>query len=93
ASAPVLAATRTAVLSVAAVLLAMAAHHRRLAITRALVYPVLILGAIKLTIEDLRLGTPLTLFVAFVLYGGALIVAPRLRKRGKWAPALGAPSQ
>jgi hypothetical protein len=92
-SAAALAACRTGVLSTAAVLLAMAAHHRRLAITRALVYPVLILGAVKLTIEDLRLGTPLTLFVAFVLYGGALIVAPRLRKRGKWAPALAAPSQ
>ncbi len=93
ASAPALAACRTAVLSTAAVLLAAAGHHRRLAIARPLVYPVLILGAIKLTIEDLRLGTPLTLFVAFALYGGALIVAPRLRKRGKWAPALGAPSR
>ncbi|HEY0594030.1 MAG TPA: hypothetical protein VGF40_19825 [Thermoanaerobaculia bacterium] len=93
ASAPALAACRTGVLAIAAVLLALGAHHRRLAITRALVYPVLILGAVKLTIEDLRLGTPLTLFVAFALYGGALIVAPRLRKRGKWATALGAPSQ
>jgi hypothetical protein len=92
-SASALAATRTGVLSVAAVLLAGAAHHGRLALARHLVYPVLILGAIKLTIEDLRLGTPLTLFVAFALYGGALIIAPRLRKRGKWQPALAAPSQ
>jgi hypothetical protein len=92
-SAAALAATRTGVLSVAAVLLAGAAHHRRLALARLLVYPVLILGAVKLTIEDLRLGTPLTLFIAFALYGGALIIAPRLRKRGKWQPALAAPSQ
>lgn len=88
-----LAACRTGVLSTAAVLLAGAAHLRRLALTRLLVYPVLILGAVKLTLEDLRLGTPLTLFIAFALYGGALIIAPRLRKRGKWEPALGAPPQ
>jgi hypothetical protein len=89
-----LAAVRTGVLSAAAVLLAAAAHHRRLALARFLVYPVLVLAAIKLTIEDLRLGTPLTLFISFALYGGALIIAPRLRKRGKWAPrALGAQSQ
>lgn len=91
-SAGALAACRTCILAAAAVLLAAAARHPRLEIARLLVYPVLILGAVKLTLEDLRLGTPLTLFVAFGLYGGALIIAPRLRKRGKWQPALGAPS-
>lgn len=91
-SAATLAACRTGVLSVAAVLLAAVAHHPRLALARGLVYPVLVLAAVKLTLEDLRIGTPLTLFIAFALYGGALIIAPRLRKRGKWRPALGAPS-
>jgi len=34
-----------------------------------------------LLLEDVRAGRALTLFLAFALYGGALIVAPRLARR------------
>jgi hypothetical protein len=42
----------------------------------------LAIGGLKLVTEDLREGRPATLFVSLVLYGGALIAAPRLMRRG-----------
>ncbi len=42
----------------------------------------LVAGGFKLLAEDFPAGRPLTLLVALALYGGALILAPRLgRKR------------
>jgi len=32
--------------------------------------------------QDLQVSRPATLFIAMALYGAALIVAPRLRRRG-----------
>jgi hypothetical protein len=46
-----------------------------------LVYPVLALTGFKLLVEDLPSSSPSTLFIAFAVYGAALIVAPRLRRR------------
>jgi hypothetical protein len=47
------------------------------------VYPLLALGALKLLGEDLGRGRPTTLFFSLVLYGSALILAPRLLRRGE----------
>lgn len=43
-----------------------------------LTYPLLIVGAAKLLLGDLRVGNAGTLFVGFACYGAALILAPRL---------------
>jgi hypothetical protein len=74
----VVATLRTGVLALAA--LAVAWLGSRIA-TRAcgmLLYPLLAWGAVKLLIEDFRTSPPLLLVVAFALYGGALIVGPRI---------------
>jgi len=75
-----LAALRTAVLSLLAI--AMAWFGRRLPIPepRWLVYPVLIVTALKFLFEDLAVGRPLTLFLGFMCFGATLMLAPRLLK-------------
>jgi hypothetical protein len=82
ASGPAVVATlRTGVLALLAVVLAAAARRWTLPELAWLVYPLLAIGGLKLITEDLRLGRPATLFVSLVLYGGALIAAPRLMRR------------
>jgi hypothetical protein len=76
--AAVVAAVRTAMLATLAVAVAGAARRSRLLELQWLVYPVLAAGGLKLLVEDLRVGRPATLFVAFALYGAALIATPRL---------------
>ena len=77
----VLAALRTAVLSVAAVTLALSSRYRRWPEARWLVYPVLVLVGIKLFVEDFPNGEPASLFVALAFIGSALLlVAPLLRR-------------
>lgn len=73
-----LASVRTAV--VAGLALGAALAGRRFALPELtwLVYPLLGVGALKLLVEDLPAGRPATLFVSFVIYGGALLTAPRL---------------
>ena len=44
-------------------------------------YPWMIFGAMKLFVEDLRQGSPATLFVSLLAYGGTLIALPRLLRR------------
>src|SRR5262249_35270054 len=79
-AAPAAAATlRTGVLSVGVVALALASHSRRVRSAAVLVYPVLVLIAAKIVIEDLRVGVAGTLFASLALLGAALIIAPRLR--------------
>jgi hypothetical protein len=75
-----LAVLRTATLS--ALTLALAWCGRRLPVLAAgwLVYPLLILGALKFLFEDVAVGRPLTLFLAFMAFGATLILAPRLLK-------------
>jgi hypothetical protein len=81
-----LAALRTGVLSVSAIALAAVARKFPASELGWLVYPLLGLTALKLLMEDVAKGRPLTLTLAFTLFGGALLVAPRLL-RGREAPA------
>jgi hypothetical protein len=80
-SAGALATLRTAVLALAAVALALLGRWSRLPEAAWLVYPVLAVGGLKLLLEDVRGGQALTLFISFALYGGALILSPRLARR------------
>jgi hypothetical protein len=66
---------------VAAVLLAMAGRWHRTAEAAWLVYPVLIAGAVKLLMEDVPAGRPGPLVVSLAVYGGAMILSPRLVRK------------
>jgi hypothetical protein len=93
ASAGSLAATRTAVLAVAAVVLAACAGVRGgRELARAAV-AVMVVGGIKLLVEDLRSASAGHLVFSLALYGGALIAVPALlrRTRGAAADASSAP--
>lgn len=79
----ILAALRTAVLSASSVTLALSSRFRRWPEARWLVYPVLILVAIKLFVEDFPNGQPASLFVALFFVGGALLLVARLLSRPK----------
>ncbi|HEX8029797.1 MAG TPA: hypothetical protein VF491_15095, partial [Vicinamibacterales bacterium] len=79
--APLLATTRTAIVAAVAVLVAWLGTRAPTREFRWLLYPTLGWGFLKLVIEDFRVSPPSLLFVALALYGGALIVAPRLAKR------------
>ena len=76
----VLAAVRTAVLSALAILLAWFSRKVPALALRWLVYPLLIVTALKFLFEDLAVGRPLTLFLGFMCYGATLMIAPRLLK-------------
>jgi hypothetical protein len=76
-----LAVLRTALLSISAVVLPLLGRIGRLREAAWLVYPLLVAGGLKLLFEDLRSGHPAALVLSFALYGGALILAPRLAKR------------
>ncbi|MEJ2274236.1 MAG: hypothetical protein P8Y01_06635 [Woeseiaceae bacterium] len=76
-----LAALRTAVLSLAAVTMAVSSQYRRWPEARYLVYPLLVLVCIKLFVEDVPLGHPGSLFVALAFIGTALLLAAPLMKR------------
>lgn len=78
----ILAALRTAVLAAASVSLAMSSRFRRWPEARWLVYPVLILVAIKLFAEDFPHGQPASLFVALAFVGSALLLVAKLLQTG-----------
>lgn len=73
-----LAATRTGVLGLSAVVLAWRSSRTRFGNLAWLVYSVLVIGAITLIMEVISTGGSAMLFLSFGLYGGALIIAPRL---------------
>ncbi len=75
-----LAALRTVIISLSAYLLAWRWRSTRRPELRTLAYFALVAGGLKLLFEDLPGGTPMTLFVAFVFYGGALLLIPRLMR-------------
>lgn len=86
------AVSRTAVLAVTVIALAFAARRTRWTELGWPVVPLLALGCVKLLIEDMRRGSPVTLTVSLALFGTALIVAPRLllaarREQGLPKPA------
>jgi hypothetical protein len=80
ADAGLLAVLRTAVLSALAILLAWSGRRLPALNLRWLVYPLLIVTALKFLFEDLAVGRPLTLFLGFMCFGTTLILAPRLLK-------------
>ena len=86
ADAGVIATVRTSVLAAAALALAWAGRSERFRESEWLLYPVLAAGGLKLLVEDLPRSRPATLFIALALYGGALIVAPRLGRTGAPSP-------
>ncbi len=76
-----LATVRTGILSMATLVIAWLGAHDRFREWGWLVYPLLIGIGLKLLTQDFKHSRPATLFVALALYGAALIVAPRLRRR------------
>lgn len=78
-----LATLRTGVLALSALMLAWIGRWRAMPEASWLVYAVLAAGGLKLLLEDLRAGRAATLFISLALYGGALILAPRLARRRK----------
>ena len=72
------AVVRTGVLAASAIGLAAAGKSKHLGELRWLVYPILVVGGIKLLVEDLRTGRPLTLFLGFACFGTALIATSRM---------------
>ncbi len=83
----VLATVSTGVLSLATLLIAWLGRHARFREWGWLVYPLLIGIGLKLVTQDFKHSRPATLFIALALYGAALIVAPRLLRRGEKAVA------
>jgi hypothetical protein len=84
--AALIATVRTAVLAAAALVVALLGRHASTREFGALLYPVLVAGAVKLLIEDLPASPPLLLFVAFALYGAALIAGPRIARAEPASP-------
>ena len=84
-----LAALRTGVLSASVVVLAAAIRWRPLRPARALVWPLLIAIGIKLLAEDFPNGRAITLAIALLLGGGALILSTQLLRVSKRAAGLG----
>jgi hypothetical protein len=72
-----LATLRTAALSTAAVGLAEAARRWSFEPARTMVFVLLALAGLRMVADDLPRGNPAFLFVSFVFYGIALILAPR----------------
>jgi len=77
----VLATVSTAVLSVATLAIAWLGRQARFREWGWLVYPLLVGIGLKLVAQDFKHSRPATLFIALALYGAALIIAPRLRRR------------
>jgi hypothetical protein len=76
---------RTVALSIAAVVLAWGRRRSGLPELAWPVYPVLAAIALKILLQDVRLGEPATLFPGFAVYGLALILVPRLLGTGRRA--------
>lgn len=77
---PRVAAIRTAVLALTALTLALAGRHPLSGRLVWLAHPVLVIGGVKLVLEDLRAGGTSALVVSFACYGTALILVPRVRR-------------
>ena len=72
-----LASLRTVLLSVAVVGLGLMSRVPNAKAFTRLVYPVLIVGGIRLVLDDFRHSTPSTLFIALACFGLALVLGPR----------------
>jgi len=76
-----LATLRTVVLALGTLVVAWIGRHERFKEWAWLVYPLLVVIGLKMIAQDFGQSRPATLFIALALYGAALIVAPRLRRR------------
>ncbi|MCG3193109.1 MAG: hypothetical protein DIJKHBIC_02359 [Thermoanaerobaculia bacterium] len=76
-----IAVTRTAVLAIGAFLLAFACQKTGLPEFGWIAYLLLVAGGGKLVLEDLQLGSSATRFPAFILFGAAMILVPRLLRQ------------
>jgi hypothetical protein len=81
--AALLSTLRTAILVLAAVVVASAARTPSGKEAGWLMYPILALTGLKLLFADIPQGRPSTLFLALALYGVALIIGPRLARPHK----------
>ncbi len=89
ASPAIVAVIRTGVLAATAVALAVVGRRSGWVELAWPVFPLLAMGCVKLLLEDLPRGSPLTLTVGFALFGTALILAPRMQLAGrKTTPAV-----
>jgi hypothetical protein len=91
--AALIATVRTAVLAAAALVVAWLGRYDDTREFGTLLYPVLVCGALNLLAEDLPASPPLLLFIAFALYGGALIAGPRIARARPTSPARAAVAQ
>ena len=80
-SGPLLNATRTGLISGTVLTLAWLGRRWNLPELIWMLFAWAALGAIKLVVEDFASGSPATLFVSLVLYGGMLVALPRLLRR------------
>jgi hypothetical protein len=71
---------RTGVLAASAIAVAWLGRFDPMRAFGTLLYPVLGVGALKLLLEDFRTSPPSLLVVALALYGGALILGPRIAR-------------
>ena len=78
-SAAAAAALRSAIIAVAAVALTLVARTPRTGELAALVYPLLMLGALKFLFDDFGSGRAASLFITLATYGVALVVIARFR--------------
>jgi hypothetical protein len=69
---------RTGILTVLALVLALAARRWAWPELAWLVYPLVALGGGKLLLQDMRVGRPATLVLSLAIYGALLLLAPRL---------------
>ncbi len=76
-----LATLRTVVLALGTLVVAWIGRHERFKEWAWLVYPMLVVIGLKMIAQDFGQSRPATLFIALALYGAALILAPRLRRR------------
>jgi len=77
ANAGILASLRTVLLAIAVIGLGLSARWPQTSIFTRLVYPALIVGAVKFMADDFRHSAPSTLFIALGCFGLALVLGPR----------------
>jgi hypothetical protein len=78
---PLLNTARTALISGTVLALAWLGRRWNLPELIWMLFPWAAFGAVKLVVEDFAAGSPATLFVSLVLYGGMLVALPRLLRR------------
>ena len=78
---PFAATLRSGIIAVIAIALAWFGSRKNLRELIWVLFPWMILGAVKLAYEDFPQGRSATLFLSLLLYGGTLIALPRLLRR------------